>query len=697
MNFLNPFVLFGLAAASIPVLLHLLNLRRLKTVDFSTLRFLQALRESRVRALKIQQILLLVLRTLLIIFAVLAFARPTIPTTLPLLGVDAKASVVLLIDNSASMEAADQRGSRFRQAQAAARSIIAALKDGDEVAILPLAGDVSQRAVSFTRTFSVALSQIDQLQIADGRADIGRALRSTESLLDNASHVRQDVMLITDGQRNIIDRDDSDTGFIIRRDVSMLIPTIGEGNKGLERNCSVDSVVVRTALVQPDKAVEVESWVRNGSSTDASGLTVWLSYNGVRVAQRSIDVPRGETRSVILSAPPRVRGSIAVSVEIEDDAIDRDNVRYAGLVVPALASVAIVGPDESSRFVNVTFGLRKADPSIPPSTAFPSMADAVRQLGQFDVVYLAGGAIRPSEASALMQYVTGGGTVVVFATEDAGTVDFIEAAGIRVGPMTYASDDRPMAIRQLDRTHPVFAGVFASPTGSDAAGRQLPSIRRQRTVDGASMIIESTLGGFMVEQAVGSGRIVAFGVAPTSEWSSFPGSGLFPATMVRLALYSMSTVLSQSAVAIGERIQVPVPPSLAGRSDISVIDATGVTSPAAVVESANGSVIVVPPQPAAGVVRVVTADSVPLAAIAVNAPSTESRLDYLEPEALRDAAGRLLENGDQAVLLDPTKPLGAEVQRARTGSELWPLCVVLALLCALAEMLVATFWARETA
>jgi uncharacterized protein (DUF58 family) len=135
MNFLNPLVLFGMVAAGIPILLHLLNLRRLKTVDFSTVRFLQELQQTRVRRLRIQQILLLVLRTLIILFAVLAFARPTIPGNLPLLSVEARSSVVILLDNSASMEAADQRGQRFRQARKAAEQVLALLRDGDEVAI----------------------------------------------------------------------------------------------------------------------------------------------------------------------------------------------------------------------------------------------------------------------------------------------------------------------------------------------------------------------------------------------------------------------------------------------------------------------------------------------------------------------------------------------------------------------------------
>ena len=81
MTFLNPFVLFGLAAAAIPILLHLLNLRKLKTIDFSTLRFLKELQKTSIRKLKAQQIILLILRTLIVIFSVLAFSRPTIKST----------------------------------------------------------------------------------------------------------------------------------------------------------------------------------------------------------------------------------------------------------------------------------------------------------------------------------------------------------------------------------------------------------------------------------------------------------------------------------------------------------------------------------------------------------------------------------------------------------------------------------------
>src|SRR6185312_11900837 len=78
MTFLNPFVLFGLAAASLPVLFHLFAQRRARKVEFSSLRFLQKLEKTSMRAVKVRQILLLIIRTLLVICIVMAFARPAL-------------------------------------------------------------------------------------------------------------------------------------------------------------------------------------------------------------------------------------------------------------------------------------------------------------------------------------------------------------------------------------------------------------------------------------------------------------------------------------------------------------------------------------------------------------------------------------------------------------------------------------------
>ncbi|MBK6681435.1 MAG: BatA domain-containing protein [Ignavibacteriales bacterium] len=78
MNFLSPGLLFGLLAASIPILIHLLNLRKLKKIDFSTLHFLKLIEKQKVRRVKLIQWLLMALRVLIIAMLVLGFSRPVI-------------------------------------------------------------------------------------------------------------------------------------------------------------------------------------------------------------------------------------------------------------------------------------------------------------------------------------------------------------------------------------------------------------------------------------------------------------------------------------------------------------------------------------------------------------------------------------------------------------------------------------------
>ena len=123
MTFLNPIMLFGLAAAAIPILLHLLNLRKLKTVEFSSLRFLKELQRTRIRRIRLRQWLLLLLRTLLVLSLVLAFSRPALRGSLASLGgTSARSTIVLLIDDSPSMGMRNAGGMLFDQARAAARA-----------------------------------------------------------------------------------------------------------------------------------------------------------------------------------------------------------------------------------------------------------------------------------------------------------------------------------------------------------------------------------------------------------------------------------------------------------------------------------------------------------------------------------------------------------------------------------------------
>lgn len=691
MQFLNPFVLFGLAAAGIPVLLHLLNLRKLRTVEFSSLRFLQELQQTRVRRLRLQQMLLLVLRTLLVVLAVMAFARPTIPTVLPVLGSEARTSVVILVDNSGSMEAADQRGVRFEQAKEAAKGIIASLTDGDEVAILPMAGLRLDRVDGFTRSLAAARESVDRLERVSDLANLFDGLRAARLMLSDASHAHHDIIIVTDAQSNILPFKSDDSLRPASGIERIIVVPIGEGRRGVELNCSVDSVALLTAFIQSDKPVEIEAWIRNGSDADVASLPVGLSFNGVRVAQRAIDIPAGETRSVVLASPPQRTGVITASVDLDDDAIDADNTRHLALVVLPPPRVAIVGPPAMTLPAETVLGV-KGYSSLPHATVYPNASQVLPVLSSYDVVMVCGGVIRDAERNALVQYVRNGGGLVVFASEDPSLALLVSDLGMRMASISEAGDGAPYRIVKVEGTHPLFEGVFRM--ANDVTRTvDLPVVRRQREVGGQQIVMSTAIGGLLAESQVGLGRVLAVGVAPSSSWSTLPSSGVFPAFVVRSVLYTSARRGTTVTVRVGDRTQIDVRTAGANPAEMRFRDVYGIEAPAQVVTAGQSTTVLVPAQFAPGV-AMVTADTTAIAGIAVQAATVESRLDFISGDTMQSRLQSMVGH-DYVDVISTTRPISEAYRASLRGSELWPLFVVLAVIVAVIETLVARFGARD--
>ena len=107
MTYQNPQLLFGLFAIAIPILIHLFNFRKHKTVYFSSIRFLKEIKTNNNRKRNIRNLLILISRIFAITFLVLAFAKPYIP-------IDKNKTptnkVFIYIDNSFSMNAISKEG-----------------------------------------------------------------------------------------------------------------------------------------------------------------------------------------------------------------------------------------------------------------------------------------------------------------------------------------------------------------------------------------------------------------------------------------------------------------------------------------------------------------------------------------------------------------------------------------------------------
>src|SRR3989338_3499454 len=137
MHLLNPLFLLGILGVALPVLIHLMCRRRAPLYHFAAIDFILRSQKRIEARLKLQHLLLLLLRAGVILLIVLALAKPLLQESgLALAPIGASSSNVFIIDNSFSMNYQTVESTLLAQAKARARELIASLSPSDEGYVL---------------------------------------------------------------------------------------------------------------------------------------------------------------------------------------------------------------------------------------------------------------------------------------------------------------------------------------------------------------------------------------------------------------------------------------------------------------------------------------------------------------------------------------------------------------------------------
>ena len=574
MTFLNPLALLGLFAATIPIILHLLNLRKLKTVEFSSLRFLKELQKTKIRRFKIKQIILLILRTLIIISAVIAFSRPTIEKNLPLMGQYAKTSAVILIDNSFSMDLSDELGNRFNQAKNATISVLNSFKDGDEATIIQMTDPEKISLSSFTRNISMLKDDLSKIKISYQAAKLLESLRLAEKILENSTHLNKEIYVITDAQNNIFFNDLKDSLKIMNLKSTLYFIPIGINSRMDYQNLSIDSINLVTKIFQINKPIEIETFIRNTSNKSINSTIVSMFFNNQRVAQRSFDIQANELKSIQISASPQSSGIFNAHLEIENDALDIDNKRFFGFIIQDKPKVAIFGSKPSMKFLDFALKGTSSIESPAAISEFSSEEMGSKNLNDYDIAILSGGKYSDNDFKILEQYVKSGGNAIIFANDETDKDIFKNGiASLGFGYLKEVKYDlnQPAGFVGFDKIHPLFQGVFKGTTDNREM-IESPQIEFAYPVENGQPIIQMTGGLFLSENRLDEGKVFYFAVSPTINWSNFPLTGLFP-TIIYRSIFYLTTKENQGINAkAGTSVILKLPKTLSSSVNIKITD-----------------------------------------------------------------------------------------------------------------------------
>ena len=161
------FALAGMACASVPVLLHLLNRRRFRVVEWAAMQFLREALQRNRRIMQIRDLLLMLLRAAAVLLFGLALARPFFTARHEPHDAGQPVHAVLLIDNSLSMGYQTLDGALLDRAKQRAAAFIERLPVGSRISVLPLGGSEHGANLEPFDTKPFALEALRRVTLVD--------------------------------------------------------------------------------------------------------------------------------------------------------------------------------------------------------------------------------------------------------------------------------------------------------------------------------------------------------------------------------------------------------------------------------------------------------------------------------------------------------------------------------------------------
>ncbi|MBU4460579.1 MAG: BatA domain-containing protein, partial [Verrucomicrobia bacterium] len=197
MTFLQPWMLWGLAAAALPVLIHLLNRLRYRRIAWAAMQFLIQATRSSTRNARLRHYLILACRTLAVAAFLLLLARPISGGWLGATLAGAPDMVIVALDRSASMEAADPRLQQSRRERALA---LLASAPGERFASTRFVLLDSATAAPQEIAGAAALPGLALTGPTDTAADIPSLVRAAADLIARDRPGRVEIWIASDLQ-----------------------------------------------------------------------------------------------------------------------------------------------------------------------------------------------------------------------------------------------------------------------------------------------------------------------------------------------------------------------------------------------------------------------------------------------------------------------------------------------------------------
>jgi hypothetical protein len=594
MGLLTPLYLAGLAALSLPLVLHLIRRTPRGRQAFSSLMFLTPSPPRLTRRSRLDNLLLLVLRLTILALLALAFARPFLreAAVLPF-GDQVGRKVAVLLDSSASM----RRGDLWQQALKKVEGILADMGPADDVALMTF-DDRLHTEIAFdddapgthTGKADLVRKRLASLKPSWGSTDLATALMTVAGELDTATDVQGTV---------------AEPQLVVISDFAR-----GSRTETLEAYRWPEKVPVVAYALVPKRTTNAaaqllvsdeeggEPRVRVTNAADSTGdqfFVTWAKSDQRPATEQPLAtyVPAGQSRVLRL---PRPNDDATVDrLLLWGDEADFDNTFYVAPQQPQHVRVAWFGDDPPDRADSPRyfFELAMAGDLLRNTTVQTvATVDDLRFGDDARPALMVATKELPAEAAAALEPFFGsGGTLLVVLNEKWGAESFkrlfddvepvgpptTEQGGGSSPATTTAEQNRDYRmLGEIDFTHPMFA-AFANPRYSDFTKIHFWRHRRvQLNPKGsaATRVVARFDNGdpAVLERPIGNGRVLAFTSGWQPEESQLALSSKFLPLMQAVVDVAVGNPAQTAGLTVGH--DVPLPRALTRNGTVEMPDGT---------------------------------------------------------------------------------------------------------------------------
>jgi len=512
--FLNPLLLFGLAAAVLPVLIHRLTRRRAVIRKFSAVRLLIKSQQVMTRPQRLKHFFLLALRVLAVTGLVLLMARPLLVRP-GLINLENGVATVVILDNSLSMGYMEDHGKRFDIARSAAREIVGRLNG--EIALLPTS---SFKKDARWMSREEALLELERSPLSSARGDPLSALSAGYRLLREMKKPGE-ILILSDMARGDWEGFDLSRLGTVPSETRVSFLRIGGPNR--DSNFAVKELNLIEG--EPVVSVPVRMEVTLSNLSDQPGeILAQLYLSQTKKDQKSVAIKARDQAKIYFELFFDRPGWTDGEIRISEDRLPSDDLFYFSINVrEKIKALVVDGDPRTSLKASESYFLVNA---LYPGGAegSPFQAKVITE-GEFSysdtelygAIFLLNVA-RP-QISRLLPILESGKPVFIFLGDRVIPEEYngFPFSSWRIGAM---KETDPLGVTGIDRSRPILKSI----SGAGGESLQTASFRRYFKIEGSAKPLLTLRNGdpLLIEAGVGKGKILLFASSADLDWNDFP-------------------------------------------------------------------------------------------------------------------------------------------------------------------------------